>query len=98
MFLVYFLSVKGLALDCSLSSSKTSDRYTEGRAGYVVKSNAVAELNGCGVTTVLTADTNVEVGVYGTAEGYSHVHELANTGLVELCERIVLIDLAVIVS
>ena len=52
----------------------------------------MAELNGCGVTTVLTADTNMKVGVYGTAKGNCHVHQLADTGGVKLCEGIVLED------
>ena len=57
----------------------------------------MAELNRCGVTTVLTADTYVELGVNGTAEGDCHVHQLTNTGLVELSEGIVLEDLSVVV-
>ena len=87
-----------LCLDSSLSSSKTSDRYTEGRAGYVVKSNAVAELNGRGISAVLTADTNVEVLVNRTSKGNCHVHKLTNTGGIELSEGIVLEDLGVVVS
>ena len=87
-----------LVLKSSLSSSKSSDRNSEGRAGYVVKADLVAELNRCGVTAVLTADTYVEVLVCGSAEGYCHVHQLANTGLVELCEGIVLEDLCIVVS
>ena len=87
-----------LALDSCLSCCKTCDRYSEGRAGYVVKADLVAELYGCGVTTVLAADTNVKLGIYGTAEGYCHVHKLTNTGGVELSEGIVLEDLCIVVS
>ena len=58
----------------------------------------MAELNGRGVTAVLTADTNVEVSVCGTAEGDRHVHQLTDTGLVKLCKGIVLEDLSVVVS
>ena len=81
----------------SLSCCEASDRHTEGRAGYVVKADLVAEFNGCGVTTVFAADTNVEVGVNGSAEGDCHVHQLANTGLVQLSEGIVFEDLRIVV-
>jgi hypothetical protein len=47
---------------------------------------------------VLTADTKLDVRASGTAKVSSHLNELANTGLVELCERIVLVDLSVVVS
>jgi hypothetical protein len=58
----------------------------------------VAELNGRRIAAVLTADTNVKVGIYGLAEFDSHLHELADTGLVKLCERIGLEDLLIVVS
>jgi len=58
----------------------------------------VAELNGCGVTTVLAADTYVELAVYGSTELDSHIHELTYAALVESCEGIVLKDLSIIVS
>ena len=65
-----------LLLESCLSCCETCDRYSEGRAGYVVKTDLVAELYGCGVTTVLTADTYVELLVCGTAKSYSHIHKL----------------------
>ena len=85
-------------LKCSLSSGQSCDRHAERRAGNVVEADLVAELNGRGVTTVLTADTYVESGVNGLTESDSHVHQLANAGLVELSEGIVLEDLSVVVS
>ncbi len=44
-------------LNCSLCGSKPSDRNPERRAGDVVDSDAVEELDGIGISTVLTADT-----------------------------------------
>ena len=58
----------------------------------------MAELNRCRIAAVLAADTDVELGVNRLAELDSHLHELANANLVELCKRIVLEDLGVIVS
>ena len=43
--------------DCSLCGGEACDRNAEGRAGYVVEADLVAELNGNGVAAVLTADT-----------------------------------------
>ncbi len=57
----------------------------------------MAELYGCGVTTVLAADTNVHFGTYGLTELDSGFHKLTYTNLVELCEGIVLEDLGVVV-
>ena len=56
-------------LQCGLCSSKACDRHTEGRAGNVGKAYLVAELNGGGVATVLTADTELDVGAGCTTEG-----------------------------
>ena len=50
-----------LALDGSLSGSQAGDGHTEGAAGHVVQADLVAELNGNGVTAVLTADTAVHL-------------------------------------
>jgi len=58
----------------------------------------MAELNRCGISTVLTADTNVEVSVCGSTKSESGLHKATNTNLVELCEGIVLKDLSIIVS
>ena len=82
----------------SLRRSKTSDRYTERRAGNVGEANVVAELDGSRVAAVLAADTKLDVRAGGLTELASHLNELAYANLVELCERIVLVDLLIIVS
>ena len=57
----------------------------------------MAKLDGNGVTAVLTADTAVNRGANLFTELNCHIHELTNTGLVEFCKGIVLVDLGVIV-
>ena len=58
----------------------------------------MAELNGGRVAAVLTADTAVERRVHFLAELDSHLHQLAYAVLVELCERIALEDLLIVVA
>ena len=58
----------------------------------------MAELDRSRVAAVLAADTDMESGIDGLAELDRHIHQLANAGLIELSERIVLKDLSVIVS
>ena len=47
---------------------------------------------------MLAADAQVQIGTGCTAELACHLDELAYTDLVELCKRIVLIDLLIVVS
>lgn len=58
----------------------------------------MAELDGSRVAAVLAADTKLDVRAGGLTELASHLNELAYANLVELCERIVLVDLLIIVS
>ena len=50
------------------------------------------------VAAVFTADTAVNVRTGLLTELYRHFHELAYADLVELCERIALVDLGIVVS
>ena len=84
--------------DSCLSCCESCDRHTEGRARNVGQTYLMAELNGGGVTTVLTADTELDVGAGLAAEVCCESYELTYAGLVELSEGIVLIDLLIIVS
>ncbi len=84
-------------LDRSLCGSKAGDRNAERAAGHVVQTDFVAELDGAGVAAVLAADAEVQLRTGCTAKLCSHVNELADTGLVETCKRIALVDLLVIV-
>ena len=58
----------------------------------------MAELDGDRVTAVLTADTAVHGGTDFLTQRYGHIHQLTNTVLIQLRERIVLVDLGVLVS
>ena len=80
-----------------LRRSESCDRNAERRAGNIVQTNLVAELNGRRIAAVLAADTDVERRIDRLAELDGHFHQLADANLVELCERIVLKDLNVII-
>ena len=80
-------------LDRSLSSGQTCDRHTEGRAADIVQTNLVAELDAGRISTVLAADAQTQVGTGLTAIMCSHLDQLADTDLVQMLERIALVDL-----
>ncbi len=84
--------------ECSLCSSQSSDRNTEGRAGNVCQTKLVAELNRGRIAAVLAADTYVELRTCSLTKLDSCLHQLTNADLVELSEGIVLEDLCIIVS
>ena len=77
-----------------LSSGEAGDRDTE-REGDVVETGTVEELHRIGISTVLTADTNLELGLCGTSAFDTHLNKLANTSLVKAGKRIVVEDLLV---
>ena len=56
------------------------------------------ELHRAGIAAVLAADTQVQLGTDGTAELGSHGHQLADADLVDAGERVVLVDLLVVVG
>ena len=85
-------------LDSSLSGGQTGDGHTEGRAGHIVQTGAVAELHGGGIAAVLAADTQMQVGVHAAAQLAGHIHQLADALLIQLGEGIILVDLLIIVS
>ena len=84
-------------LDRSLRSSEARDRHAERRAGNVGQACVVAELDGARVAAVLAADAELDVRSRGLAKLASHLDQLADANLIELCERIVLVDLLVVV-
>ena len=86
------------SVDGCLRSGEAGNGYTEGAAGDIVQANLVAEFYGRGIAAVLTADTDVQLGVVGTAESAGHVHQLAHTGLVQLCKGIILENLGIVVG
>ena len=84
-------------LDGSLGSSQTCDRHTEGRAADVVQTNIVAELDAGRIAAVLAADAQTQVGTGLTAVMCSHLDQLADADLVQMLERIALVDLVLVV-
>ena len=64
-------------LDCSLCGGQTGDGHTEGGAGHIVQTHAVAELHAGGVAAVLAADAQMDVGAGGAAQLAGHIHQLA---------------------
>ena len=57
-----------------MCSGQSCDGHAEGRAGYIVKAEGMAELNGNEVAAVLTADTTVEFGTDAFTKLNSHLH------------------------
>src|SRR5699024_7833154 len=84
--------------DCSLCSGKAGNRNTERGAGNVIKADFVAELDRGRVAAVLTADAAVKGRAGSLTEFNSHLHQSADALLVKLRERIVFVNLLVIVS
>ena len=84
--------------DGRLRRRQTSDRHTEGRAGHIVQTDLVAELDRRRVAAVLAADAAMQGRVDTLAQLHSHLHQSANALLIQLRERIVLVDLGVIVG
>ena len=58
----------------------------------------MAELDGHGNAAVLAADAVVQLTAGGLGLGDGHLHQHADTGLVQLGEGSVLVDLACVVS
>ena len=83
--------------DGSLSSSQTGDRHTEGRAADVVQTNVVAELHARGVAAVLAADAQTQIVAGLAAIMGSHLDQLADADLIQMLERIALVDLVLVV-
>ena len=93
-----YVCVDLLGLNGCLCGGEAGDGHAVGRAGNVVQFELVAELHALRLTTVLTANADVEVGVGGAALAGSHLNELTNTFLVEYLERILLEDAQVLVD
>ena len=71
---------------------KTRDRHAERRAGDVVQSGIVAELDRARFAAVLAADAALEFGLYTAALEYGLAHELTHAVLIEYLERVVFQD------
>ena len=85
-------------LDSSLRSGEAGNGHTEGRAADVVQTDVVAELNARGIAAVLTADAQAQIGAGLTAIVCGHLDQLAHADLIQVLERIALVDLVLVVS
>ena len=57
----------------------------------------MAELDGRRIAAVFAADAAVKLGICALAEFYSHIHELADAGGIELGEGVELVDLVLVI-
>src|ERR1035437_2845398 len=86
-----------VATDGRLRGGQAGDGDAERRAGHVVHAHAVAELHRARLAAVLAADADFQVRVGLAAAIDRHLHQLADTFLVEDGEGIVGEDLAILV-
>src|ERR1035437_4707464 len=86
-----------VARDRRLRGGQAGDGDAERRAGHVVHAHAVAELHRARLAPVLAADADFQVRVGLAAAIDRHLHQLADTFLVEDGEGIVGEDLAILV-
>ena len=68
-------------------------RHAEGRAAHVVEPDLVEELDRRRVAAVLAADAELEVRLRRAALRHRDLHQLADAGLVDRRERVLLHDL-----
>lgn len=71
-----------------LRSSQASDGHAQWRAGNVVQFHCLEQLNGLGVSTVLSADAQLDVGPGGAATIAGDAHQLPHTHKVDGLKRI----------
>ena len=81
-----------LFLECRLRRCQPRRQQPEGRAGYVVEPDLVAELDGLWIAAMFAADADLEVGPRVASLGRGHLHQLPNARLVEGGEGILLED------
>lgn len=91
------VDLKKYQWDCCLCCCQSCDRNTEWRTGNVVQTDLVAELYGRWISAMLATDTNVQIWIGGFTKFDSHLHQFANTNLIQFCEWIILINLSIIV-
>lgn len=83
-----------LVLDRGLGGGEAGDGDAEGAAGDVGQADLVAECDGRRIAALLAADAELDVRAGLAAELRCHLDEAADACLVELGERIGLVDLA----
>src|ERR1035437_7779165 len=81
-----------LFLECRLRSCQPGGQQPEGRAGYIVEPDLVAELEGLWIAAMLATDANLEVGSGVASLGRRHLHQQAGASLVKGGEGILFED------
>src|SRR5438874_2207772 len=76
-----------------LCCGETRDRDTEGTATDVIQTEPVAELHALGIAAVFAANAELDLGATLSAFVDGNLHELADAGLIERRERVLLEDL-----
>lgn len=77
--------------------SQPSDRHAERRAGDIGEADIVAKITVERIAAMFAADTQLDVRAGLLAQLYSHLHQLADAFLIQLLERVGLINLVVVV-
>src|SRR5690606_22247503 len=88
----------GAVVDRGLCSGEAGDWHAVRRAGNVGKAELVAEGHGIRISTVLTADAELDVRLGLAAFFYGDLHELANTGGVERGEWVLRVDVVFLIA
>lgn len=92
----YVLFIAGV-FDISLRGSEARDGHAVRRAGNVIQTYLVAELDGRRVAAVFAADSAVEIFAFALAELDRSFHKLADAYRIQAGERVAFINLARIV-
>src|SRR5665647_1294013 len=75
--------------ESGVGGGEAGDRHPERGAGDVVEADLVTEDDAGGITAMLTADAELDVGPGGTSLDAPHLDELADATLIESDEGIV---------
>ena len=89
----YSIQLLSRVLDIRLCCRKTRDGYAVRRAGYVIKSDFVAELYGRRVAAMFAADTAVKRLSFTLAEFNGSFHKFTYADGVKTCKRVAFVNL-----
>ena len=82
----------------SLCCCKTSDWNSEWRARHIVESSSVEEFDGIRITTVLTANTDFQIGLSRTPTFNAYFNKLTYTFLIKASEWVVTENLCILIG
>ena len=89
--------VAAVGVDLGLRRRQAGDGHAEGRAGDVVQTGPVAEVDGGRIAAVFAADAQLDVGTGLFAQFGGHFYQLAHAVLVQPGERVGLVNLVIVV-